>query len=75
MFHEGIGPIALTTVLGGLFQPRLSAFDRRSCRSHQVGTSGRLSGDSRKRPRQNSTAFSRLVEKEIAGFVPPPGFD
>jgi hypothetical protein len=28
MFPEGIGSIALTTVLGGLFQPHLSAFDR-----------------------------------------------
>jgi amidase len=24
---------------------------------------------------KTATAFSRLVEKEIAGFVPPPGFD
>jgi hypothetical protein len=75
MFPEGIGPIALTTVLGGLFQPHLSAFDRRSCRSHQVGTSGRLSGDSRICRYKTATAFSRLVKKEIAGFVPPPGFD
>jgi Amidase len=51
------GAVDRPAVLGGLFQPRLSAFDRRSCRSHQVGTSGRLSGDSRKRPRQNSNRF------------------
>jgi Asp-tRNA(Asn)/Glu-tRNA(Gln) amidotransferase A subunit family amidase len=24
---------------------------------------------------KTATAFSRLVEKELVGFVPPPGFD
>jgi amidase len=24
---------------------------------------------------KTATTFSRLVEKEIVGFVPPPGFD
>ena len=38
-----------SAILGRLFEPRLFAFDCGSCRSHQVGTSSRLSGDCRKR--------------------------
>jgi len=26
-------------------------------------------------PGGKATAFSRFVEREIAGFAPPPGFD
>jgi amidase len=75
MFPEGIGSIALTTVLGGLFQPHYLPSTVGPAGLTKSGVPAGYQAIAASGRYKSATAFSRLVKKEIAGFVPPPGFD